>query len=157
MEIEKKKLRILPFFKAGDYEVPYVVFTFRIPEKVFYHNPVEAAMVLCRPPHIGSYLESDIKGSPIPYIDFLPLGKTTPGTRSYTKVVRVRCELGRQDNEKPAENKIDMYWDMEYQRMAIMERGTVFAIADIYLRKEFMIIHRDASHPISLKSGFEST
>lgn len=166
--LKRKRLRTCIFYKKN-WPVPYVVFAFQIPSKVVYPQP-EQAMVMCREPRIGEYLQSDIRGNALPYIDFLPLGRTTPGSRSYTKIIRVRINIGHaekiltpknadDDPDTPQEEKqkIVTDWNLDHQRIVLMERGIVFGIIDAHLKKEYLWIESPVEYPIEFKGGFEST
>lgn len=167
--LKRKRLRTCIFYKKN-WPVPYVVFAFQIPAKVVYPQP-EQAVVMCREPIIGEYLQSDIRGTALPYIDFLPLGRTTPGSRSYTKIIRVRINIGHvevDDNlpevdendeaiDKKDRQRIVTDWNLDHQRIVLMERGIVFGIIDAHLTKEYLWIESPLEYPIEFKGGFEST
>ncbi len=168
-QLKRKRLRTCIFYKKN-WPVPYVVFAFQIPSKVVYPQP-EQAVVMCRKPVIGHYLKSDIRGAPLPYIDFLPLGRTTPGSRSYTKIIRVRINIGHveiddsipeTDEEdialdKKARQKIVTDWNLQCQQIVLMERGIVFGIISAHLEKEYLWVESPIEYPIEFKGGFEST
>lgn len=167
--LKRKRLRTCIFYKKN-WPVPYVVFAFQIPSKVVYPQP-EQAVVMCRQPKIGQYLQSDIRGRPLPYIDFLPLGRTTPGSRSYTKIIRVRINIGHVEidenapeidrNQEPIEKKdrqkIVTDWNLNHQQVVLMERGIVFGIIDAHLTREYLWVESPFEYPIEFKGGFEST
>jgi len=176
-KLKRKKLRVLTFYKPN-WPVPYIVLSFQLPTKVVYPQP-EDAKVLCRPPVIGQYLQSDINGQMLPYIDFLPLGRTTPGTHCYTRMARVRLNIGHlladkpegtdeeqlydlalEDNRKSSDDnlsKVVVDWNLDSQRVVLMERGIVFGIIEVCLKKEFLWMESDMTHPVILKGAFEST
>ncbi len=177
IKLKRKRLRVMTFYK-DKWPVPYVVFAFQIPTKVVYPQP-EQAVVLCREPSIGHYLQSDLNGEATPYIDFLPYGKVTPGTRCYTKMIRVRMNIAHLEHEdeegdedpptcddqpkKPGRKarskaqKLVIDWNLNAQRIVLMERGVVFGIVESNLRNETLWVMCDGEHPIRLRGAFEST
>lgn len=156
-DVKVRSMRLMQFYKPT-WPVPYCVFYFRMPKDVVYSQPPECATVLAQEPVLGEYLESDIQGKPYPYIDFLPKGRTTPGSKSYTEIGRVRMNIGHLESaDLYIDKKAITTWDLDYQPVIIMERGVVFAVIETCLSRDRLTVRSLHPYPITLKSAFEST
>lgn len=137
-QVKPRKFKLLTFYKR-DWPKPYVVLAFRVP--AFVGFKVSWATVKSRPPVIGTYLQPYLYGKPIPYIEFLPKGKIPGVSKGPTTMYRLRQD-------------VDL-WDRDYQQVALLNRGEVFGLMDIYLNEDCLVVNSVENYPIALRGAYE--
>lgn len=136
--VRRRRLRVLTFYKET-YPKPYVMLAFRIPAFVGYK--VSWGMVRSEPAVIGRYLAPNLAFEPSPYIEFLPKGKVPHMEQGPTTMYRLRQEVEQ--------------WNRDLQRVALLNRGNVFAIVDLMLNDDALQIEFTPDYPISLRGAYE--
>jgi len=136
--IVTRKLNLLTFYKP-DWPKPYVVFAFRVPAFVGFR--VSWATVKSRPPVIDQYLAPHLYGKAIPYIEFLPKGKIPGMNEGPTTMYRLRQDVN--------------LWNRDHQKVALLNRGVVFGLLDVYLNDDYLIMNSIENFPITLRGAYE--